>query len=253
MEYLILDTLFCITNMIKIFVPHNNLSSYSNSFIGIVYNFYWEWSHKYEFICSLYQYHELMWDNRKAEAIQIVETMAGGGSVSMQKKVNKEEVVVDLRKTMERCSKMLSRVEENDTREKYGCRSERLYGQLRHVVDDITINNIYSNYTAEMALKYYQMAEETSTEGTAYKEMMGTMYFLDDDMNNDTNQFNIACDRFLLNCGVVSKQRKRLEILYKYSNVYHLRKSYIDGPNNLQKEDIIPHQFDRSQFINSEY
>ena len=252
-EYLILDTLFCITNMVKVFVPHNNLSSYSNSFIGIVYNFYWEWSHKYEFLYSLYQYHELMHDNRKEEAGQIIQTMAGGGSVSMRKKVNKDEVVVDLRKAMERCSKMLYRVVEDDTYEKYGSRSERLYGQLRHNVDDITINNIYSNYTAEMALKYYQMAEETSTEGTAYKEMMNSMYFLDDDMNNDTNQFNIACDRFLLNCGVVRIQRRRLEDLYKYSNAYHLKKAYIEGPNKIRNEQRNPHQFDRSQFINSEY
>lgn len=253
MEYLIIDTLFCITNMVKIFVPHNNLSSYSNSFIGIIYNFYWEWSHKYEFVYSLYQYHELMQNNRKENARQIVEAMASGGSVSKQKKVNKDEVVVDLRKAMDRCSKMLSRIEKDDTHEKYGSRSERFYGQLRHLVDDITINNIISNYTAEMALKYYQMAEETSTEGSAYKEMMGTMYFLDDDMNNDTNQFNIACDRFLLNCGVVRKQRSRLENLYKYSNAYHLRKSYIEGPNKLRDEDVKPNQFDRSQFINSEY
>ena len=83
--------------------------------------------------------------------------------------------------------------------------------------------------------------------------MMGTMYFLDDDMNNDTNQFNIACDRFLLNCGLVAKQRKSLEGLYKYSNVYHLRHAYITGPNNLRNEQYDPDQFDRSQFINSEY
>lgn len=253
MEYLILDTLFCITNMVKVFVPHNNLSSYSNSFIGIVYNFYWEWSHKYEFIYSLYQYHELLQNNRKDEAGQIIEAMAGGGSVSKQKKVDKEDVIADLRKHMGRCHKVMSRISSDDSREKYGLRSERLYAQLRHNVDEMTLNNIFSNYSAEMALKYYQMAEETSTEGAAYKEMMGTMYFLDDDMNNDTNQFNIACDRFLLNCGVVRKQRSRLEILYKYSNVYHLRKSYIEGPNELRNEELKPNQFDRSQFINSEY
>ena len=164
-----------------------------------------------------------------------------------------EVVSEDLRVQMRRCCKLLSRIEYTDDEEKYGTRSERLYEQLRHKVDDITLSNIYSNYTAEMALKYYQRAAETSTEGTAYKEMMGTMYFLDDDMNNDTNQFNIACDRFLLNCGVIDKQRRRLDALYRHSNVYHLRKAYIEGPNNLRDEDIKPNQFDRSQFINSEY
>lgn len=252
-EFLILDTLVCATNMVKIFVPHNNLSSYSNSFIGINYNFYWEWSHKYEFIYSLYKYNELMQSNNKSDAEHIVSNMARRNSVIRNNPDKYSEVFRDLRFEMDRCCKMMAQIEYNEDTNKYGRRSERFYAQLRHDVDDTTISNINSNYTAEMAIKYYQMAEEANTEGTAYKEMMGTMYFLDDDMNNDTSQFNIACDRFLLNCGLVAKQRKSLEGLYKYSNVYHLRHTYITGPNNLRNEQYDPDQFDRSQFINSEY
>lgn len=252
-EYLILDTLVCITNMVKIFVPHNNLSTYSNSFIGIVYNYYWEWSHKYEFVYNLYLYDELILGGRKEEAERIIAKMAGSSSLTIHHPEKESEVADELRREMGRCRKVFSKVETSDSKEKYGTRSERLYGQLRHDVDDITINNIFSNYTAEMALKYYQMAEETNTEGKSYKEMLDSMYFLDDDMNNDTNQFNLACDRFLLNCGVVRKQRNRLDSLYKYSNAYHLRKSHIEGPNNLRKEEIDLSRFDRSQFNNSEY
>lgn len=252
-EYLILDTLVCVTSMVKVFVPHNNLSSYSNSFIGIIYNFYWEWSHKYEFVHSLYQYCELVRDNRRIDADRIVQELAKSSSITRNNPEKAKEVFGELRSAMDRCRKQMSRIEYTDNEEKYGSRSERFKEQLRHKVDDITLVNIISNYPAEMALKYYKMAEEANTEGTAYKEMMGTMYFLDDDFNNDTNQFNIACDRFLLNCGVVSKQRNRLERLYKYSNVYHLRHAYIEGPNRIRNEEYDPHQFDRSQFINSEY
>lgn len=252
-EYLILDTLVCATNMVKIFVPHNNLTSYSNSFIGINYNYYWEWAHKYEFIYSLYQYDELMQSDREADAENIVNTMAKRSSAIRNNPAKYSEVFRELRFEMDRCRKLMAKIEYDEDTTKYGRRSERFYAQLRHDVDDITISNIFSNYTAEMAIKYYQMAEEANTEGTAYKQMMGTMYFLDDDMNNDTSQFNIACDRFLLNCGVVTRQRKRLESLYKYSNVYHLRHAYIAGPNNLHDEQYNPDQFDRSQFINSEY
>ena len=254
-EFLVLDTLICITNMVKFFVPHNNLSSYSNSFIGIVYNYYWEWSHKYEFIYSLYQYEEFMRNHRKEEAERIIQNFAGRSSIlrhdSSAKKL--EDVRKDLRDELERCREKMAEIVLDEEQEKYGTRSERLREQLRHDVDDITISNIFSNYSAETALKYYHMSEEANTEGLAYKEMMGTMYFLDDDMNNDTNQFNIACDRFLLNCGIVERQRKSLEHLYKYSNAYHLTRAYLDGPNNVRKEELDPHQFDRSQFINSEY
>lgn len=254
-EYLVLDALICITNMVKFFVPHNNLSSYSNSFIGIVYNYYWEWSHKYEFVYSLYQYEEFMRNHREDEADRIIQNIAGRSSISRQDSTveKPEDVKADLRIELERCRKMMVRIGIDEEQEKYGTRSERFREQLRHDVDDITISNIFSNYSAETALKYYHMSEEANTEGLAYKEMMGTMYFLDDDMNNDTNQFNIACDRFLLNCGIVERQRKSLERLYKYSNVYHLTRAYLDGPNNVRNEELNPHQFDRSQFINSEY
>ena len=252
LEFLIHDTLVCITDMVNVFTPHNHLTSYSKSFVGLVYNFYWEWSRKYEFLYSLYQYQELLEQGRKEEAEKIIGNIWGSGSI--QSEGAKEEYRDRLREVMKECSRLiLQYCKEEETERKYGSRSDRLYERLRHDIDDITINTIYSNYTAEMALKYYHMAEEANTEGEAYKEMIGSMHFLNDDMNNDTCQFNIACDRFLLNTGVVAEQRRRLEKLYKNSNVYNLRKGYIDGPNDLNREENNPNQFDRSHFINSEY
>lgn len=251
-EFLINDTLVCITNMVNVFTPHNHLTSYSKSFVGLVYNFYWEWSRKFEFIYSLYQYQELIEQGRREEAEKIINNIWGSGSI--QSSGAKEEHRERLRKIMNDCGRLISReCPDEEGESKYGLRSDRLYERLRHDIDDITINTIYSNYTAEMALKYYHMAEEANTEGEAYREMVGSLHFLNDDMNNDTCQFNIACDRFLLNTGVVAEQRNRLEKLYKNSNVYNFRKGYIDSPNNLNKENLGPNQFDRSQFINSEY
>ncbi len=251
-EFLIHDTLVCITDMVNVFTPHNHLTSYSKSFVGLVYNFYWEWSRKFEFLYSLYQYQELMEQGRREETEKIINNIWGSGSI--QSSGAKEEHRERLRQIMTECGRLISReCHEAEQESKFGSRSDRLYERLRHDIDDITINTIYSNYTAEMALKYYQMAEEANTEGEAYREMIGALHFLNDDLNNDTCQFNIACDRFLLNTGVVSEQRRRLEKLYKNSNVYNLRKGYIDGPNAINNETIGANQFDRSQFINSEY
>lgn len=255
LEFLIQDTLICVTNMVNVFTPHNHLTSYSKSFVGLVYNYYWEWSRKYEFLYSLYQYQELLKQNRKLEAEKIIGNIWGSGSIQTDtNEIFKDEQRDRLREIMNECAHLISGyVVEEEQEKKYGSRSDRLYERLRHDIDDITINTIYSNYTAEMALKYFHMAEEANTEGEAYKEMIGSMHFMNDDMNNDTCQFNIACDRFLLNTGVVAEQRRRLEKLYKNSNVYNLHKGYIAGPNTINKETIGPNQFDRSQFINSEY
>lgn len=247
LEYLIHDTMVCVTSMLKVFAPHVHMSSYSNSFIGIVYNFYWEWIRKYEFLYCLYQYLDRMQKRDSDSANKIVDTLAGrvrGGEFE----VNRNRLISAMRS----CCKLVD--DRDEGKSKYGSRADRFYGRLRHDIDDIAINTIFSNYAAEMALKYYKMSEETNTEGQSYKSLIGTLYFLNDDFNNDTCQFNIACDRFLLNCGVVEEQRRRLEELYKDSSVYGMQKAYVDEPARMQESAVVAKgQFDRSQFINSEY
>lgn len=267
-EYLIHDTLVCLTNMVNVFTPHNHLTSYSKSFVGIVYNFFWEWSRKYELLYSLYQFQELLESKpgKNDEAKQIIHNIWRSGSIQTDdeneneesdgknKEKEKQGLFIQFYREIFRCRELIKELpKDGNNKTRYGNRSDRLYEKLRHDIDDITINTIYSNYTAEMALKYYQMAKEANTEGEAYKEMMGTLHYLNDDLNNDTCQFNIACDRFLLNCSVVDEQRCRLEKLYKNSNVYSLNKAYIVGPNKQRERTVGFHQFDRSQFINSEY
>lgn len=286
-EYLILDTLVCITNMVKVFTPHSHLTSYSKSFIAIVYNYYWEWARKFEFLYSLYQYQEatsepenevdnIHDDNPKykkvyddtiynrekksdkvfplqrkddTKAISIIDSIASGIRSNKSQEILKSQ----LRVAMSTCSSLISNItEKKELRLRYGLRSDRLYQRLRHEIDDITINTIFSNYTAEMALRYYQLSDEANTEGEAYTEMISSLHFLNDDLNNDTCQFNIACDRFLLNCGVVGSQRKRLEELYKVSKVYELQNAYIDGPNKINHTETRKSDFKRSDWINSE-
>ena len=247
LEYLIHDTLVCVTNMLKVFAPHVHISSYSNSFIGIVYNFYWEWIRKYELLYNLYLYHHHTENSNMEASGKIIASMVGrvrGGDYSS----NRER----LTSAMNSCCRLIPDDDREDAR--YGSRADRFYGRLRHDIDDIAINTIFSNYAAEMALKYYKMAEETNTEGQSYKSLIGTLYFLNDDFNNDTCQFNIACDRFLLNCGVVAEQYRRLNEIYKDSSVYGMQKAYIEEPRRMQTTDIAEEgRFDRSQFINSEY
>ena len=105
-----------------------------------------------------------------------------------------------------------------------------------------------------MAINYYNMSEEFNTEGDSYKDMISMMHFLDDDFNNDTCQFHIACDRFLLNTGIVQQQRDKLEKLYFDSNVYSIKNAYIIGPTSAAADQSKNNeQFEESLFINSEY
>ena len=247
LEYLIHDTMVCVTDMLKTFAPHVQISSYSNSFVGLVYNFYWEWIRKYEFLYILYQYNDLIKKGNHESAERIIKTL-----VRRVREKDEDESRQRLLTALKTCCRFIP--EDTPDCRRYGTRADRFYEFLRHDIDDIAITTIFSNYAAEMALKYYKMAEEANTEGQSYKSMIGSLYFLNDDFNNDTVQFIIACDRYLLNCGVVAEQRRKLEEIYKDSNVYGIKDAYINGPAQMQKATVVTDgQFDRSQYINSEY
>ena len=247
LEYLIHDTMVCVTDMLKTFAPHVHISSYSNSFVGIVYNFYWEWIRKYEFLYILYQYNDLIKRGNRSSAEKIIKSL-----VRRVRERDEDESRQRLLSALKTCCRLIP--EDNPDCRKYGSRADRFYEFLRHDIDDIAITTIFSNYAAEMAIKYYKMAEEANTEGQSYKSMIGSLYFLNDDFNNDTIQFIIACDRYLLNCGVVAEQRRKLEDIYKDSNVYGIKDAYLNGPARMQKAAVVTDgQFDRSQYINSEY
>lgn len=247
LEFLIHDTMVCVTDMLKIFAPHVQISSYSNSFVGLVYNFYWEWIRKYEFLYILYQYNDLIKKGDRESAERIIKTL-----VRRVREKDEDDSRQRLLTALKTCCRFIP--EDTPDCRKYGTRADRFYEFLRHDIDDIAITTIFSNYAAEMALKYYKMAEEANTEGQSYKSMIGSLYFLNDDFNNDTVQFIIACDRYLLNCGVVAEQRRKLEEIYKDSNVYSIKDAYINGPDQMQKATVVTDgQFDRSQYINSEY
>ena len=247
LEYLIHDTMVCVTDMLKIFAPHVHISSYSNSFVGLVYNFYWEWIRKYEFLYILYQYYDLNKKGDRESSERIIKSL-----VRRVRDRDEDESRRRLLSALKTCCRFIP--EDSPDCRKYGSRADCFYEFLRHDIDDIAITTIFSNYAAEMAIKYYKMAEEANTEGQSYKSMISSLYFLNDDFNNDTIQFIIACDRYLLNCGVVAEQRRKLEEIYKDSNVYGIKDAYINGPAKMQKAAVVTEgQFDRSQFINSEY
>lgn len=249
LEYIIHDSILCLTNMIQVFTPHNHMTSYSRSFIAITYNYLWEWSQFYELLYDMYDYRVKKMHQENDIALDIVDRIYGAFKGNSENHPSKQELI----DCMNACCKAIPESIVNDT--KYGDLCSRLYSKLRHDVDDVTINSIFSNFSAEMAVNYYYMAEETNTEGDTYKDLIGMLFYLNDDLNNDTCEFNLACERFLLNCGIIQNQKLKLHELYKDSNVYKLSQSYIDGYDKVwnQTKTTNKNRFNRSLYINSEY
>lgn len=48
------------------------------------------------------------------------------------------------------------------------------------------------------------------------------MYYLDDDLQNDTSQYHIALERYMLNCGYIDRRAKSLKDVYSKANIYNV-------------------------------
>ena len=88
--------------------------------------------------------------------------------------------------------------------------SDRFFESILSVIDKPNIHYTLSNYSVEMALKAYRSAIEVHREGKAYKDMISKMYYLDDDLKNDTVQFDLAIERFKINNNYIERRIKEL-------------------------------------------
>ena len=134
-----------------------------------------------------------------------------------------------------------------DLKGKYGSLRSKFFTRLRHNVDDRTMCYFISNYAAEMAFKYFALAESSHTEGEAYKNYLNRNYILNDDLNNDTWFFNTTVERFRLHTNYIQHHRRRLAQVIRNSRFYR-PKSYITG---YQKENEYSEIFDTVRFDDS--
>ena len=74
-----------------------------------------------------------------------------------------------------------------------------------------------------MALVSYRSAIQLHREGRAYKDMISRMYYIDDELKNDTVQFDLALERFKINSDYIDNRIRDLmgsltESLYDIEN-----------------------------------
>ena len=243
-NFLVYDSMVCLTNILKTLTPHNHITTFSNSFVAEVYDMLWEWSKYYELLYDLYIYYRYEKEGNE-EGIKAVVKMS---SRNTGLKNN------DLEKLMNGCVNLMNG-EGIPYKDAFGYLYSKLLLNLRHDMDDATIHHIYTNYSAEMAIKYYRMARDINSEGLAYKNLIGNMYVLNDDLHNDTCQFNLADERYLLNSGLIYSKRRELEKMYEKSNVNKIS-SFEKAQDETEAETLLKmlrERFDDSLYINTEY
>lgn len=241
-EYLIQDSFVCLSSVLSILTPHNHLTTFPNYFVAEVYDLMWEWSKYYEMLYDLYLYN-------KYNAIDDKETMEAITSMMARNTSTTKDSIGSL---LKQCVSTISEnvKDHND----FGYLYTRLLMSIRHDVDDATIHHIFTNVSAELATKYYQMSKDVNNEGPAYKNMIMGMYVMDDDLRNDTCQANLADERYLWHCGLIDRNRDMMISMYEGTNIRNLG-NYEYEPNNAIS-DVSKRLSDRledSPYLNSEY
>ena len=74
--------------------------------------------------------------------------------------------------------------------------------------------------------KNYTKARQMHYQGKAYQETIRNLFFLEDDLNNDTLQFYIALGRFNITSGILYKAESNLKSRYSTRSTYQIDKYF---------------------------
>ncbi len=218
-EFLVNDSLFCLTKILETISPFSTSTLYTNSFIAEIYQSLLEWNMLYESLFNIYS----MVDSDK-KAPYIIKNLISDSSMHENDKEQKQYLLLN------KVNEIRSRLKPNAINHSDGMDNNGPDGQLsteffKNILNNIDKSNIHytiNNYLAEMAIKKYKMALEMHSEGQAYKTFIKNMYFLDDDLSNDTCQFDFAIERYKINCGYIDDRVNRLKNIFKASKLYKI-------------------------------
>ena len=248
-DFLIYDSLVSLYKIIKILPPHNQFTTFSYSFIALVYERLWEWSKYYEMLYDLYLYYKYDNEGNDNAISKMVEMVS-----QLDKFKNKKK---DQRDFKELLKKIVTKMKDAKVKivDDFGYRYSKLFMNLRHEMDDSTIHHIYTNYSAEMAIKYYRAARGINCGGQEYKNLINNMYVLDDDLRNDTCQANLADERYLMNSGVIDDHRIAMQRIYDSTKINKID-NHQKSPVNISEEDPygqLEKRYSDSLYLNTEY
>lgn len=246
-DFLVFDSLVCLYGILKVLPPHNQITTFSNSFIADVYSDLWEWSKYYELLYNLYFYYRYFNVNDEAGMDKVISKLKNMTEDQDGKKFQFDTLLKE-------CAVLLHKGKVV-CKDDFGYRYSKMFMNLRHEMDDATTHHIYTNYSAEMAIRYYRAARGINSEGMEYKNLIYGMYVLDDDLRNDTCQSNLAGERYMLNSGVINVKRKRLQRMYEDSRInridFYQKPPLKIDPRGAYKK--LEDRYEDSLFVNTEY
>lgn len=197
LDYLLKDSLYCLTTITGLLEPLYSSTLYNDSYIGELYRKSFYWNHILISIRELFSYAEA--EDKYAFKMSLrnrySSTRESINFSDIEKLFDKsDEYLKSLQSWTDYCPKDISRID-----------------SIYQKISSGESNFLTSSYLQESAVDRLNKAVEMHTSGKAYQEMMTTLFFLEDDFQNDSNYMHLAIERFLINHGVIQDRLFKLK------------------------------------------
>ena len=216
--YLITDSLFCLNKVTDILSPLYSTTLYTNMYIGECYEREFVWNH------ILIVLREVLYYMQSKDKLAFI----NGFQQRYKYKFDESRISYlfsHIEKFVKDCGtyKELLAKQENTGKDPV----ERIYDK----VCPSSHRYLRSSYLIGNAVDFYHNAVEMHTCGKAYKEMMSTLYFLEDDLFNNSCYFKFATELYCLNNGYIQGKINKLEKTYYCNKALFNIDNYLNDKN----------------------
>lgn len=211
-EFLITDSMYCLTRILEIISPYTDTTLFTNSYIAEISQLLLEWNRLFDALYMTYRAYASSTNNHIQENITYQKITEDYNIITEHVKMS-----IELLNNLELYSKS-----------KNSNISSILFNELLTKIGKSNIHYTLNNFSAEKSIKMYRTAKEMHNEGKAYKERIKTMYYLDDDLKNDTIQFDIALERFKINNGIIDHNIENILRNFNKTRIYDVENYNID-------------------------
>lgn len=214
LDYLLKDTLYCLNLITELIEPLYSTTLYSNAFIGDIYRKTFMWNHILICIRELFEYTD------SQDKVRYMNDFFTRSNIMDAQKQR------DIESLFKQCSTYFESLPSWAGYSPSGIsKVESIYLRISPNSGDF----MTSSYLTETAIDRFNKSIEMHTSGKTYKEMMTTLFFLEDDLQNDSNYMNLAIERFLINHGKIRERMNQLK-------TYEIKKTSLLQIDNYVKQ-----------------
>lgn len=195
LEFLVADSLFCLTRIAEVLTPMRDTTLFNNSFKANIYYTLLQNSTLYKRLYCFYTYGDEAYTDFLIDK-------------SLDDKVTELSGTPTNNPNLER--------------------RDAFFKRVAYLTRKSTPSNTYIPYLAERSIYFYTRARQMHTQGRTYQEVMRNLHFLNSDLTNDTMQFYLAAERLYWKTGEMGNREKALKETYKDVSTYNIGNYYVE-------------------------